>query len=151
MSDDHARTRALLAVLGIPYLALVLIEFLLGMGLALFVTLPTGSPVQILESAPLLDVDFAVGFLLLGIAARALALSLTLRDRRAVGFTAVGLVSGVGAFVAGLDFVFGGQSASASYVMSVGFVGLLTAAAYLLWRRTNTLADTPNPPRVASG
>jgi hypothetical protein len=151
MSDDSARKRALLAVLGIPYLALVLTEFLLGMGLALFVTLPAGSPVQILESAPLLDVHFAVGFLLLGIAARTLALSVTLRDRRAVGFTALGLVSGVGAFVAGLDFAFGGQSASASYVMSVGFVGLLTAAAYLLWRRADSLADGPNQSSLASG
>ena len=118
--------------LGIPLLALLAFEFLLGMALNLYVTLPGGSPLAILESNPLLIGHILVGILLLGITAQALNLGLKLHDRGAQVAGAIGLPSVVVAVLAGMDFTFGGQSTAASYVMSVGFTGALACAALLL-------------------
>jgi hypothetical protein len=120
------------SVLGIPLLALLTVEFLLGMALNLFLALPSGSPATILASSPWLDVHIAVGLMLLGLLGRVVALGARQRDRSTVIAGAIGLASGVGAFLAGLSFAFGGGSPLASYVMSVGFAGLLVSAAILL-------------------
>jgi hypothetical protein len=135
MNAVGVRARTGLAALGPPFLGLVAIEFLLGMALNLYVALPSGSPLHILEAAPLLDVHFLFGVLLLGVSARAVGLAVRAADRPALAFTALGLLSGVAAFLAGLEFAFGGGSASASYIMSLGFVGLLITAGFLLSRR----------------
>jgi hypothetical protein len=121
-----------LGALGLPFLGLVAIEFLLGISLNLFVSLPTGSPPAILESSPVLDVHVAFGLFLLGIATNALLLAAAAKRPRAILVTSLGLVAGVGAFGAGVAFAFGDPSAVASYVMSLGFVGLLFEAGYLL-------------------
>lgn len=135
---DHM---ARLGRLGPPYLALVLIEFLLGMSLNLFVVLPTGSPLAVLTGSPLLDVHVAFGVLLLGIAANAVRLAIAARIRAPIVVSAMGLASGAGAFVAGLSFAFGSPSALASFAMSVGFVGLLVAAGFLMNVRARALAS----------
>ena len=127
-SEPLVRLRAL----GAPFLGLVVIEFLLGMSLNLLVTLPTGSPATILESSPLLDLHVVLGVLLLGISGNAVRLASRSGAPRAIGVTLLGLVSGFTAFGAGLAFAFGDQSPAASYAMSVGFVGLLITAGYLL-------------------
>jgi len=121
-----------ISVLGVPLLALLAVEFLLGMALNLLVTIPSGSPATILATSPWLDVHIAVGVMLLGLLARVLTLGTRQKDRSALLAGALGLVSGVGAFVAGLSFAFGGGSPNASYVMSVGFAGLLVSAGILL-------------------
>jgi hypothetical protein len=144
MNAVERSARRGLSSLGPPYLGLVAIEFLLGMALNVYVALPGGSPLHILESTPLLDVHFVLGFLLLGISARAVALAARAADRPALAFTALGLLSGVAAFLAGLEFAFGGGSASASYIMSLGFVGLLITAGFLLSRR----GDGQSAPRA---
>jgi hypothetical protein len=145
-SPDQPPRREL-ARLGAPFLGLVVIEFLLGMALNLSVSLPTGTPVSILEASPLLDVHVVIGIFLLGIAANALRLSVGARESRATFITSLGLLSGVGAFGAGLDFAFGSPSATASYAMSVGFVGLLLEAGYLLSLRPSASASqTPRSP-----
>lgn len=118
--------------LGAPMLGLLVVEFLLGMALALFVTLPSGGPVAVLEGAPLLWIHIAVGFLLIGISANALRWAIAAGEGTVRAVTALGLASAVGAFLAGMAFAFGDQSPVASYAMSVGFVGVLIDAGYLL-------------------
>ncbi len=124
-----------LQALGFPFLGLLAVEFLLGMLLNLLVPLPSGSPSSILQASPLLDIHVVFGLLLLGISVNALRLAAGARHLRATVFTGLGMASGVAAFAAGLDFAFGGQSAGASYAMSVGFIGLLLEAGYLLHLR----------------
>jgi hypothetical protein len=148
MSDPSPPAVARLARLGPPFLGLVAIEFLLGMSLNLFVTLPSGSPEHILAASPVLDVHLLFGVLLLGIAANAVHLAAAARTRPAVLVTVLGLLSGLAAFGAGLSFAFGDQSAGASYAMSVGFVGLLLEAGYLLHIRSTlpALGGSPTAP-----
>lgn len=138
--------------LGAPMLGLLVVEFLLGMALTLFVTLPTGSPLTVLAASPVLWVHIAVGFLLIGIAARAVREAWRERDAAARGVTALGLVSALLAFLAGMAFAFGDQSPAASYVMSVGFTGVLIDAGYLLARRRHPHPDeaAESPVRAAS-
>jgi hypothetical protein len=118
--------------LGPAFLGLVVLEFLLGMSLNLFVSLPTGTPAQILAASPVLDAHVVFGVLLLGISANALRFAAGARSARAALVTGLGLASGILAFGAGLAFAFGSPTATASYAMSVGFVGLLIEAGYLL-------------------
>lgn len=118
--------------LGAAMLGLLVLEFLLGMALALFVTLPSGSPLTILASSPLLAVHVVVGLALIAITANALRWTLGSASNTAKGVATLGLVSAVGAFLAGMAFAFGDQSAIASYAMSVGFAGVLLDAGYLL-------------------
>lgn len=134
-----------LATLGGPMLGLVVVEFLLGEALALFGTLPTGSPVTILASSPLLWVHILVGFLVVGITANALRWALAGAPRSAKAVTALGFVSAIGAFLAGMAFAFGDQSPAASYAMSVGFVGVLIDAGYLLARGPQLAASGVGP------
>jgi hypothetical protein len=136
--------------LGPPYLGLVVIEFLLGMSLNLFVVLPAGSPASILAASPLLDIHLVFGVLLLGIAANAVRLSARARSGTALVVSGVGFVSGLGAFAAGMAFAFGDQSNIASFAMSVGFVGLLVAAGYLMSLRTREIASRPAPSTPAT-
>jgi hypothetical protein len=136
---------AQLGRLGPPYLGLVVIEFLLGMSLNLFVVLPTGAPASILASSPLLDIHLVVGVLLLGIATNAVRLAARARSGTALVASGVGLVSGVGAFAAGMAFAFGGPSNIASFAMSLGFAGLLVAAGYLMSLRTREIASRAAP------
>jgi hypothetical protein len=121
--------RATLAVIGWPALGLLTLEFVLGMALNLYTTVPTGPTLGIFESSPVLDFHLVAGILLVGIMARAFGLSF--RDPgttvRVAG--SVGLASTIIAFLSGLAFVFGGQSALASLTMSLGFVGAFMAAA----------------------
>jgi hypothetical protein len=125
---------ARLGVLGIPLTILLAIQFLLGMTLNLFVALPSGGGAgSILVSDPVLLLHLGVGILLLGLAGRALAMALPLHRPRLVAVTALGLTSVVVAFLSGLSFMSGGQSAGASFVMSAGFAGAFLAAALLLF------------------
>ena len=134
MSASAPGGPARLAALGGPMLGLLVVEFLLGMALALFVTLPSGGPLTVLAANPLLWVHIAVGFLLIGITANALRWALAGAPRTAQVITAIGFVSAVAAFLAGMAFTFGDQSAAASYAMSVGFAGVLADSGYLLAR-----------------
>lgn len=121
--------------LGIPLLVLLSIELLLGMALNLFVSVPGGNPAGALAVSPVLDLHVVIGVLLLGLLSNILRWALRSRDRIAVGIAGAGAGSGAVAFAAGLLFTFGSQSAGASYGMTVGFVGLMLEAAYLMGRR----------------
>jgi hypothetical protein len=134
-SGPEARQRWVLGILGLPILGLLAIEFLLGMALNLYVSLPSGSALSMLETSPVLIVHILVGVMLAGITARVLILGIRLRDRSGVVAGALGLLSTLVAFLAGMAFTFGGQELAASYVMSVGFTGILLSAALLLLPR----------------
>lgn len=124
-----------LGFLGIPLLVLLSMELLLGMALNLFVSLPSGGPAGLLAGSPVLDLHVVVGILLLGLLSNILRWAVRSRDRVAIGIAGAGAASGAAAFLAGMLFTFGGQSAVASYGMTVGFVGLMLEAAYLMGRR----------------
>jgi uncharacterized membrane protein len=134
MSAPPARDGPRLPTLGAAMLGLLVIEFLLGMALALFLALPTGGPLTVLAASPLLWLHILVGFLLIGITANALRWTVGRTPRAAQAITALGFASAIGAFLAGMAFTFGDQSPGASYAMSVGFVGVLLDAGYLLAR-----------------
>ncbi len=121
-----------LGFLGIPLLALLAVQFLLGMSLNLFVTLPNGNAVAILDSSPTLLAHVAVAVLLLGLAANVVRTAARYGTRRDLLVAGLGLISGLVAFVAGLWFTFDGGSNAASFVMSAGFLGMVLEAAYLL-------------------
>ncbi len=116
-----------------PMVGLVALEFLLGMGLNLFGDLPSHPAAGELLADPLLFVHVLVGVLLVGITARATALAVRGPRRSAVPPAVLGVVSAVGAFVAGLDFTFAGLSATASFAMAAGFLGIVVSAVGLLW------------------
>ena len=154
MSAPVGREGPRLSTLGMAMLGLLVIEFLLGMALALFVTLPTGDPITVLASSPILWVHILVGFLLIGITANALRWALRTAPRAARAVTALGLLSAIAAFLAGMAFTFGDPSPGASYAMSVGFAGILLDAGYLLARGTQLAAGlegrvgAPDPGKV---
>jgi hypothetical protein len=131
------------ASLAIPMLGMLAIELLLGMALNLFVTVPTGSPVSVLLSSPILVLHVLLGVLLLGIAARAVVLSIRASDRGSLGASLLAFVSVVAAFLAGLSFVFYGQTSASSYAMTVGFTGAFLGAALILWRGRATQSPRP--------
>jgi hypothetical protein len=122
----HVRT------LGIPLLILLAAQFLLGMALNLFGSPPSGPALIILESSPILVLHILFGVLLVGTSVRVLTLGRRLRDRRGSASGGLALLSALLAFLAGMAFTFGGGSAVDSYLMSVGFTGVLVAAALLL-------------------
>lgn len=121
-----------LSRLGWPILGLLAVQFLLGMGLNLYVVLPSGSVGAILASSPVLILHVLVALFLIGISARALLLAWRLRARRALAGGILALLSALVATGAGVSFTFGTGGAGASYAMSIGFVGMLIGAAALV-------------------
>jgi hypothetical protein len=145
-SPARAADRASLARFGGPLLGLLGVEFLLGMTLDQFVTLPTGSPAMLLATSPILDVHLVLGALLLGFAANILRVSVRVRERRTIAFSVLGLLSALLAVGTGLAFAFAGQAALDSYAMSVGFLGMVVEAGYLLWRAGPSTVRPTAPP-----
>ncbi|MCI4326563.1 MAG: hypothetical protein L3K16_02870 [Thermoplasmata archaeon] len=115
--------------LAVGMFALLALEFLLGMALALFVSLPMGAGVvAILVSTPVLDLHILLALALIGISARALVLARRESERGPLVAAGVALVSAIVATGAGWTFAFDGQAPDASFVMAVGFLGVLLGA-----------------------
>jgi hypothetical protein len=96
---------------------LLIVQFGLGMGLNLFVTLPAGkSFFGTVFSSAALAVHAIVALALLGAAISALVRAI--RVRRAVAFTSAGLAAIVAAAGAGVSFA-GNQSNGASFAMAL--------------------------------
>jgi hypothetical protein len=126
--------------------ALLAIEFVLGMALGLFVSLPSGGGVvSVLRSSPVLDLHILVALFIVGISLRAVALARSGSDRRAMLAAGLALGSALLATGAGWAFAFDGQNPVASFVMAIGFLGVLGGAFVL---RGN--ADPPSVPRGRS-
>lgn len=111
---------------------LLAIEFVLGMVLALFASLPNNEGVvSALRSSPFLDFHILVAVAIVGISLRAVALATADPDRRAKVASGVALGSALVATVAGAAFAFDGQAPIASFVMAMGFLGV-TLGAFVL-------------------
>jgi hypothetical protein len=96
---------------------LLIVQFGLGMGVNLYVTLPAGkSFLSTVFGSAVLTVHAIVALALLGAAIGALVRAI--RARRAVAFTSVGLAAIVAAAAAGVSFV-GNQSNGASLGMAL--------------------------------
>jgi hypothetical protein len=96
---------------------LLIVQFGLGMGLNLYVTLPAHkSFLSTVFGSAVLAVHAIVALALLGAAISALVRSI--RARRAVAFTAVGLAAIVAAAAAGVSFA-GNQGNGASLAMAL--------------------------------
>jgi hypothetical protein len=156
MSASAIRERALgppstvLSIIGIPLLVMLAVEFLLGMTLNLFVTIPAHAPPSILVTTPILLVHVLVGLLLIGTSARAVLLSRQANDRQAFRVSIFTLGSILVAFAAGLSFVFGPASPFASFAMSVGFTGAFLGAGLLLWVRRGSESVSPTVPSTGT-
>lgn len=121
-------------------LALLGVQFLVGMGVNFYVELPSGGMTEMMNSggpSPLLMVHMMLG-MTLGLGA---LLTLWLAPRYGRWPTvcaAVALGGIVGAGVAGMVFVAGGQSDVASFLMAAGF--LAAVAGYVAELLTSTAA-----------
>jgi hypothetical protein len=145
--------RRLRRVRGIVWslLGLLAVEFALGMGVNLFVTLtlPTGYPgvLGVIGSSPLLSAHAALAFLLLLLSAVLIARSgspLSGLLRRLGILLAVTLVATI--FV-GYSFV-ESQSNALSYGMALGFITallLVVALLHIAYQPGRALADVPRP------
>jgi hypothetical protein len=133
--------------LAIGMFLLLAVEFILGMTLGLFVTLPSGAGlVSILTSSVVLDVHILVALFIIGISIRALILSLGAESRTPLYASMLALGSAVIATLAGWVFAFDGQHPDASFVMAFGFLGVLMAA-FILRGYPGGRDGTPIPRR----
>jgi uncharacterized membrane protein len=108
---------------------LLAVEFVLGMTLGLFATFsPNSSVVAILTSNPVLDLHILLALLIIGIAIRAMTLARGEHDRTPLFASALALVSAIIATISGWAFTFDGQNSGASFVMALGFLGVLAGA-----------------------
>ena len=115
--DDPARRLATLRGNCMGASVLLIVQFGLGIGLNLYVTLPAHkSFLATVFGSAVLAVHAIVALLLLGASISALVRSI--RIRRAVAFTAVGLAAIVAAAAAGAAFA-GNQSNGASLSMAL--------------------------------
>jgi hypothetical protein len=143
--DRSTRGGTTLPRLAIGMFLLLAVELVLGVVLALFVNLPTGSSVvAILTSTPVLDLHILVALFIVGISIRALALARSSPGPLASYAALLALVSALVATGAGWLFAFHGQDPDASLVMTVGFLGVLLAAFLLrgISSRTGDAART---------
>ena len=127
--SDPAGPAASIAV-PLGMLGLLAVQFLLGMALNLYVSIPAfgASMAAMMRTGPLVMMHMMLGMLLAGGALLALALALPL-GRRAAGCASVGLVGILVAGLGGLLFLMDGQTNGTSYLMAVGF--LVAVAGYV--------------------
>ncbi len=106
------------------------VQFLLGMVLNLYVTIPHfgAGMAAMMRAGPLVMAHVMLGMVLAGGALLALAMALPW-GRRAVGCAAAGLAGILVAGLGGLLFLLGGQTSGTSYLMAVGF--LVAVASYV--------------------
>ena len=123
-----ARSANIAAPLGM--LGLLAMQFLLGMELNLYVTIPPfgAGMAAMMRTGPLVMMHMMLGMILAGGALLALAMALPW-GRRAVGCAAAGLAGILVAGLGGLLFLMDGQGNGASYLMAVGF--LVAVAGYV--------------------
>ena len=111
-------------------LGLLAMQFLLGMALNLYVTIPPfgAGMAAMMRTGPLVMAHMMLGMVLAGGALLTLATALPW-GRRAVGCAAAALAGILVAGLGGLLFLLGGQTSGASYLMAVGF--LVAVAGYV--------------------
>lgn len=126
----------MLATMSAIGLALLGLQFFLGMFLNLFVSLPASDPFSADALAVLsLGLHMTNGFVLLGVTIGMVFVARRIGDRRSALTAALSAVSVGIALFGGLRFIFGGQDNVYSYVMATGFMVALLAQALLFAQR----------------
>lgn len=127
-SPDRASTSPLRAIV-MALLSLLAIQFVLGIYANLDVSFPAhgvGAPMMggmhtVMDHIGLAS-HMMLGFLLVALGIAAVVLAVRIGSRGAIWLATVGLAALVGAGIAGMIFVMGGQANAASYVMAIGFL-----------------------------
>lgn len=113
-----ANTAASLGMLG-----LLTVQFLIGMAVNLYVTLPSANSgmAGMMRGGPLVMIHMMLGIILVVGATVAFAIALPY-GRWAVTCAAISLVGMLVAGVGGITFLMGSQSNGASFLMAIGFL-----------------------------
>jgi hypothetical protein len=125
------RVRALRGALWLN-LALLVVVFLLGMTVNLYIAFPANLKIDAMQFAahtPSIQWHMIVASLILLVGLAALALSLLERHIGAIGATLAGLALAVVAYGGGMMFLTNGYHESASMMMAVGFIGAFVSYA----------------------
>jgi hypothetical protein len=125
------RVRALRGVLWLN-LALLVVVFLLGMTVNLYIAFPANLKIDAMQFAahtPSIQWHMIVASLILLVGLAALTLSLLERHIGALAATLAGLALAVVAYGGGMLFLTNGYQESASMMMAVGFVGAFVSYA----------------------
>jgi hypothetical protein len=124
-----------LVTMSIVVFGLLGVEFLLGMFLNLFVSIPTSDPFSTSGLLPL-GLHMTNAFLLLLISIAMIFVARGLGDRKSVGITSLTTLTLFVAISAGFRFIFGGQDNVTSYIMSTGFLAAVLLQVYLIIHRS---------------
>ncbi len=119
----------------VPFLAgiltgLLALEFLLGMALNLYMTIPSGGVGALsLAGRTVLVLHIIVGILVVTTALRMTILAAKAHNGRRTALSAIALVGMVLAFLAGADFAFSGPNDASSFTIAFGFfLGMFCSA-----------------------
>jgi hypothetical protein len=116
-------------------LGLLGVEFLLGMFLNLFVSIPTSDPFSGSGLLPL-GLHMTNAFLLLAVSVAMIFVARSQGDRKSVAISGLTALTLFVAISAGFNFIFGGQGNVASYVMATGFLFAVLLQVYLIVHRS---------------
>ena len=115
---DPARARARLLSASMGALSMLVLQFVLGIGVNLYVTVSPGGPGKAFSNGPLLALHAALGLLLIIAAIDLLVRAVLARHRALIATSAVGLLAVLAAAGGGMAFVKNGQD-GASMAMAV--------------------------------
>ncbi len=134
MAETRARRPSSLEQLAGFELRTLATQFFLGMILNLYVTLPFPSPLTTAAILGLvvLGAHILVGTAALGLSLRMVTVAARRAGRRGLGLSTAAAVGNAIAYLAGISFTVGGQTDTASFVMTVGFYLAMMASALLL-------------------
>jgi len=125
------RLRALRGALWLN-LALLVVVFLLGMTVNLYIVFPTNLKIDAMQLAahtPSIQWHMIVASLVLLVGLGALVLSVVERHAWALGATLAGLALTLVAYGGGMMFLTNGYQESASMMMAIGFIGAFVSYA----------------------
>ncbi|MBV9094338.1 MAG: hypothetical protein JO132_10745 [Streptosporangiaceae bacterium] len=130
-AEARAARLVRLRMAGLGAVSMLIIQFIVGMIYNLYGTAPTASRSIGLFSSPVIGLHVVLGILLFIAAAVLVVRAIAARHALAIWMSALGLVSVVGAGLAGLGFA-GSGAASASLGMSIAFAVALACYVVLV-------------------
>jgi hypothetical protein len=131
-AQDPASRLARLRTSSLGAVAVLLIQFILGIIYNLYGTMPTAKKSIGMFSSPLIALHVIVAFLLIIAAVGQMVRAIGTRHKLAIWMSAVGLVAILAAFFAGIGFV-GNGAAGASLGMALAFAVALACYVVLVF------------------
>lgn len=128
---DRAREVDRLRGSGMGLIVMLIIEFGLGIGVSLYVTLHKGGISKAFSNGPLLVLHAVLGVLLFLAAIGFLVSAIGAGHRVALVTGVVGLITIIGAAISGITFVSNGQNGTSLGMAIAGLVALLSYAVAL--------------------